>query len=101
MHVYSLFLLSFSDTEVPVFTNCSSSVINMDRYVTPAAAGFNKPTATDNSGLLATMTVTPSNFNPTIPLGVDTNVTYVATDQAGNSATCALQIKINREYPFL
>eukprot|EP00899_Mesostigma_viride_P013923 jgi/Mesvir1/22531/Mv18550-RA.1 len=55
----------------------------------PAAAlAFLTPTITDNSGVYV-VSFTPTSF----PKDVTTTVTWVATDSAGNNATCSSQLR--------
>ena len=55
-----------------------------------AVVTWTEPTATDNSGMAATVT---QSHQPgqSFPVGT-TEVTYTFTDQAGNQATCQFEV---------
>ena len=55
---------------------------------------WNEPTATDNSGMIPT--VTQSHLpGDSFPVGT-TQVTYTFTDMAGNQATCSFSLTIGK-----
>ena len=57
---------------------------------TNAVVTWTEPTATDNSGMTATITQTHQPGD-SFPVGT-TQVTYTFTDQAGNRATCQFEV---------
>jgi hypothetical protein len=73
-----------------MFMNCPKT-FNIDKM---EAVSFDVPTATDNSGLVKNVTVNPPNFKPGTVVSSDTNVTYTAVDNSGNTATCTLTFRI-------
>ena len=86
-----------SDNEDPTFSVPSINDIEQDTDTgeSYATVSWNVPTATDNSGNIPTVTVTPSNYNPPMQLNVGTYpVTYTAADTAGNTATLSFTITV-------
>ena len=90
-----MWLLS-ADVEDPEFTSCPNEPIKLKLYY-EASSQMTKPVATDNSGLVVMMTVSPSWFSLDIPLDTSVNVTYTAQDAAGRTATCPVTIIVNGE----
>ncbi|XP_070182791.1 CUB and sushi domain-containing protein 3-like [Littorina saxatilis] len=84
------------DVEPPSFTNCPSSPVSVSRY---ASAGFPVPNAQDNSGSVKSVTVSPAYFYPTQPVDQDITVTYNATDHAGLTDVCVVNIVVKDETP--
>ena len=85
-----------ADVEDPEFTSCPNEPIKLKLYY-KASSQMTKPVATDNSGLVVMMTVSPSWFSLDIPLDTSVNVTYTAQDAAGRTATCPVTIIVNGE----
>ena len=69
--------------------------VNTDSGMATGTATWTTPTASDNSG--SSVNLTPD-YSPghAFPIGA-TNVTYTATDGAGNSDTCTFTITVNGE----
>ncbi|HCA83717.1 MAG TPA: hypothetical protein DEP18_08005, partial [Flavobacteriales bacterium] len=88
------FTITVNDTQAPVIAGCPS---NQTQSNTPGTCGrvvsWTVPTVTDNCSATITQTAGPSPGN-TFPVGV-TNVTYTATDAAGNVSTCSFTVTIN------
>ncbi|WP_324719455.1 HYR domain-containing protein [Salinimicrobium sp. HB62] len=84
-----------TDTTDPVFTNCPSEEIIVVNDVGQCGAivNYSEPTATDDSGavdIVRTDGPAPGEF---FAVGT-TTVTYTATDDAGNSASCSFTITV-------
>jgi hypothetical protein len=97
-----LLLIFFSppDVEAPQFPNgCPGNVeAYSDRLGQLTALRWNPPVVTDNSGISPTLVsdvASGSNFS----VGV-ANVTYFATDAAGNTQNCSLKAVVLREFEF-
>ena len=76
----------------PVIENCPTDIIvSNDAGQCGAAVSWTPPTATDNSGAVNFV----SNFESgaVFPLGT-TEVTYTATDAAGNQVTCSFDVTV-------
>ncbi|MCB0495573.1 MAG: HYR domain-containing protein [Cyclobacteriaceae bacterium] len=86
------FDITVTDQTAPVFSNCLSNFsASSDDSGCSAAVSWTEPTATDNCTLSnVTSTHLPGD---TFDLGT-TIVTYTATDEAGNSATCSFDITV-------
>ncbi|CAD5118429.1 DgyrCDS7137 [Dimorphilus gyrociliatus] len=84
------------DVEVPVFQNCPSSTISIDKL---KAANIPQVTATDNSGLVKSFTVNPIWFSSNVALKETLDVTYTAEDHAGNQAKCSFTIRVKDDQP--
>lgn len=84
------------DAEPPVFHNCPQNPIYIvtDEHGQLMPAAFEVPQATDNSGSIAFMRVQPPSFEPPRPVDHDMDVIYTAFDEAGNSAECAVHLRI-------
>ncbi|XP_038045080.1 hyalin-like [Patiria miniata] len=92
------FTVTVEDTEAPVFDSCPQDIIKE----TNANGKFDYPTwsyphAVDNSGVTPDITTT-SSFQ-VFPLEETTPIEYVATDQAGNTATCQFYITVRDRTP--
>lgn len=85
------FPLVFADVEPPTFVNCPSDVVFVSRF---EAANFSVPTAQDNAGGVASITVNPAYFYPTQPIDTDLTVVYTVTDHAGLTADCVISIVV-------
>ncbi|XP_033097160.1 mucin-12-like [Anneissia japonica] len=87
------FLVTVQDTERPAISNCPSSKISyvLDSSST-ALLHWDEPTATDNVGNVTMV----SNISPGDRLSPGQYiVTYTATDQSGNTATCSFTLTIS------
>ena len=82
------FLLSCSDREKPIFRACPRR-----EYVQHLAiVQLVPPRVTDNSGAIANLSV---NYHLLRPVKEDVNITWTATDHAGNEADpCIAQIHV-------
>ncbi|MEE9371512.1 MAG: HYR domain-containing protein [Saprospiraceae bacterium] len=76
------------DTEAPIVHTCPSD-INVD--VPNTTVTWTLPTFSDNCGTVNT--ATNYNSGSTFPIGV-TEVIYTATDQCGNTSTCAFNVTV-------
>ncbi|WP_130735931.1 PKD domain-containing protein [Flavobacterium sp. J27] len=75
--------ITVEDTENPVISCLSAITINTDTGSCTSTASLGTPTATDNCGVPTITNDAPTAF----PIG-NTTVTWTATDNAGNTATC-------------
>jgi Bacterial lectin/HYR domain/Secretion system C-terminal sorting domain/Ricin-type beta-trefoil lectin domain-like/SprB repeat/Lectin C-type domain len=86
------FTVQVCDNTPPVITCPNSISINTDAGACGAVTTFGAPTITDNTSATYTQTTgLPSTFM--FSVGVTTN-TFVATDAAGNTSTCAFTITV-------
>ena len=81
--------------EAPAIANCPQSFsqdVPLGSVSTPVT--WTEPTATDNSGLVPTVT---GSHQPgdNFPVGT-TQVTYTVSDMAGNQAQCSFSVTIGR-----
>lgn len=94
------FKVKVKDQLPPVFTNCPTDItVNSDQMCS-AIVNWNEPQALDNcNGIVS---VTPSHEpGETFPIGI-TTVSYIATDPAGNTATCEFNVIVrNKTGPVL
>lgn len=88
------FQVVVTETAAPVISGCPSDIVATTDATCAAIASWTAPTATDNC---REVTLT-STHNPgdAFPVGT-TTVTYTATDEAGNSATCSFNVIVNDE----
>ncbi|TXG34492.1 HYR domain-containing protein, partial [Seonamhaeicola maritimus] len=90
-HVFNI-----NDTTNPVISCPSGITVNADPGVCNAAVTIPLATATDNC-LMATITnnynAGGANASGTFPVGT-TTVTYTATDAAGNTASCSINVTV-------
>lgn len=81
-----------ADTEAPVFSSCPDNIIE---NVAPAAntkvVVWQVPAVKDNVGVASLTSSHDLQF--AFPIGL-TQVTYTATDAAGNSSTCSFEVTI-------
>ena len=79
------------DTTAPVITGCPSNLVESANGSCKAIVNWTPPTATDN----CSVPDLSSNFTPgaEFPLGI-TTVTYIATDESGNSDTCSFTVTV-------
>ncbi len=84
------------DNTAPVIT-CPANVVVVSAVA--AVATFTAATATDNCTAVPTVTQTAGLVSGSVfPLGV-TNITYQATDAAGNSSTCSFTVTVGTSAP--
>ncbi|WP_445457714.1 PKD domain-containing protein [Flavobacterium sp. HNIBRBA15423] len=90
-------IVTVVDNEIPVITCPSAITINTDLGQCTSNTSIGVATATDNCGV-----PTVSNDAPTaFPIG-DTTVTWIATDTAGNTATCTQIVTVvDNENPVI
>jgi len=88
------FLVAVTDVTPPVIT-CPSN-ISATGGGSPCAAtvGYTTPTATDNCGVQSVSLLSGQPSGSSFPAGT-TNVVWRATDNNGNSATCAFSVTVN------
>ena len=93
--LYTQVLRFSADNFPPTFDDtCPTSplIVYAERGLFTAKVNWTEPVATDN--LIATPSVT-SNYRPPQRFTQGTHViTYTATDQSGNEATCTFAIKV-------
>ncbi|XP_022825719.1 sushi, von Willebrand factor type A, EGF and pentraxin domain-containing protein 1 isoform X1 [Spodoptera litura] len=84
------------DNEPPVFQNCPQQPIVVQTDVNGGLlpVNFTEPTATDNSGAIARLEVTPQHFRTPIQVFHNMVVRYVAFDFDGNVAICEVNITV-------
>jgi uncharacterized protein YjdB len=81
-----------ADASDPVISSCPTDItVSNDPGDCSAAVTWTAPTASDNSGSVDFI----SNFEPgaVFPVGT-TEVTYIATDAAGNQVTCSFDVTV-------
>ncbi len=92
------FTVTIEDNVDPVFVNCPPD-ITVDAPVGACQedASWTPPTPTDNCSI----TSSSSSHNPgdIFPVGGPTTVTYTATDQNGNTATCSFTVTVQDVTP--
>ena len=80
-------------------------VINNDPGKPHARVTLPNPTSSDNSGIAATITISPPNINKihdfSITSDSGTQVTYVATDHAGLKRSCSFFVKVKGGLKFV
>ncbi len=93
--------ITVDDNTDPVIIGCPSNItVNVDSGTCGAVVNWTLPVASDNCG---TVTLTDNNYSPGDNFfpGI-TTVTYIATDNAGNSTTCSFTITVtDNEDPVL
>ncbi|GBP19642.1 Fibropellin-1 [Eumeta japonica] len=84
------------DNEPPVFQNCPQQPIIVQTDINGGLlpVNFTEPTATDNSGAIARLEVTPQHFRTPIQVFHNMVVRYVAFDFDGNVAICEVNITV-------
>ena len=94
-HNYAIFL--DLDEVAPVFTYCPSDITIENTTAYELRVTWQRPTATDNSGLEP---VIHSKEQPGQVFDVPGSyeVLYTATDDSGNTATCSFRITLKRKY---
>lgn len=83
-----------NDNLAPSISNCPSNIA-LTTTGSEQVANWLSPTATDNCMLTPTMTAT-HNSGDSFPLG-STTVTYTATDDSGNAATCSFSVTVTQD----
>lgn len=84
------FLVTVQDTSAPVFSNCPSNITVVPLLNCRINVLWIPPSASDNCGATVTST-----HNPGSEFSVGTTtVTYTATDNAGNTATCSFTVTV-------
>ena len=84
------FLVIITDNVAPVLSNCPAPVTVSATSNCEATANWAPPTATDNCAASLSSSHTPGAI---FPLG-STIVTYTASDNAGNTATCSFTVTV-------
>ncbi|MCF8245219.1 MAG: HYR domain-containing protein [Saprospiraceae bacterium] len=93
-------IVTVSDTQLPTVT-CPGNQppVNTDMNQCSAAVSFVVPTASDNCAVISFGPTTP--IGPVFAEGVHT-VNYVASDAAGNMATCTFTVTVvDNQFPFI
>ncbi len=87
-----VFAVTVNDTELPVITNCPSTInVNSENSICGATVTWTIPVATDNCPNISF--VSTHNSGTVFPIGT-TTVTYTATDNAGNVSTCSFDVTV-------
>ncbi len=92
--------VTVSDTQLPTIS-CPGNQppVNTDLNQCSASVNFPMPSADDNCSVISFGPVTPA--GPVFAEGVHT-VTYVASDAAGNMATCSFTVTVvDNQFPFI
>ena len=90
-------IVTVVDNENPVITCPSAITINTDLGQCTSSTSIGVATATDNCGIPIVSNDAPTAF----PIG-DTTVTWIATDTAGNTATCTQIVTVvDNENPVI
>ena len=97
-YTYAIFL--DLDQEPPVFTRCPSDITIDDATTLEIRVNWQEPTATDNSGVLPSVSsISRSGDLFAVPGSYE--VVYTAKDESGNEATCSFRITLKRKYTEL
>ncbi|XP_077984653.1 hyalin-like [Glandiceps talaboti] len=91
------FTVTVNDIELPVPTCPSDITQNTDAGLATASVTWTAATATDNSGVTPTSTVTHSSGD-NFAIG-STTVTYTFQDGSGNTADCSFTVTVNDVEP--
>ena len=91
---YAIFL--GLDQEPPVFTYCPSDIID-DATTYELRVYWQEPTATDNSGVLPSVSSTRRSGD-LFAVPSSSEVLYTAKDESGNEATCSFRVTLKRKY---
>ncbi len=83
--------ITLSDTTNPMMTSCPLDITDESTDGNCVIINYTPPTATDNCGMSNVSSNFPS--GSCFPIGT-TNVTYTATDNCGNTATCTFTVTI-------
>ena len=87
-----------TDQTAPVFTFCPSNIsTTTDNGKATAVITWATPNVTDNSGMVTVTSDIQSGSNFIV---AETQVTYTATDQSGNVATCVFTVNVIGELQF-
>ena len=79
----------FSDKEKPLFTACPTEPVYV-RYL--GTISVTPPSVTDNSGAIASVTVS---YNLDRPVTEDVSITWTAADHSGNEAhPCVMEVHV-------
>ena len=87
----------------PPTIQCPNNLeLNNDPRRPHARVTLPSPTAHDNSGEAPAITISPSDIQPIHDFGITTSgagtqVTYIATDNAGLKASCSFFVKVKGE----
>ncbi len=83
------------DREAPVISNCPDPVmVRVAPGITEEVVTWIEPTATDNSGMVPTITQSHQPGD-SFPVG-ETEVRYIFTDDIGNEALCTFLVTIGK-----
>ncbi|XP_033099723.1 uncharacterized protein LOC117103263, partial [Anneissia japonica] len=90
------FIVTVTDDQDPETMNCPNDIMNSTDIMSNTTSGITwiPPTYIDNSGQPVIVTISGSTDPPaTFPIG-ETNVTYTATDESGNTDVCSFLVTI-------
>lgn len=85
------FTVTIVDNTPPVLSNCPTDMIVSAGSNCQAIVNFPNPTFDDNCSV--TLSVSPQASGTSFSLG-ETNVTFTATDGAGNASTCSFKVTV-------
>lgn len=87
------FTVTVADTQVPVFVSCPSNINVQVGANCDALVSWNPPVATDNCNTVSVLQTQGATAGSIFGLGT-TTISYVATDAAGNTATCSFTVNV-------
>lgn len=89
-HISFITLMLIADVAIPTFTSCPVVPVVVNRY-TLLRPNLPNLLVADNTGV-NTNIISPVNANSSLYVGSPLTVQYVATDFAGNSADCSVNV---------
>ena len=90
------YIIHILDLEPPVFTYCPSDILVVDLTENEVRVNWNRPVATDNSGVLPTLDCNYLSGERFSVPGVY-EVVCTAVDESQNIAKCAFRITLQRK----
>ncbi|KAL9973473.1 hypothetical protein ACROYT_G019939 [Oculina patagonica] len=84
------------DHEAPVFTYCPKDFVKDDLTCLEVRVTWQEPTATDNSGVAPSI-ISNRRSGGLFAVPSTSEVIYMATDAAGNTATCSFKITLKKK----
>nr|XP_006825005.1 PREDICTED: uncharacterized protein LOC100367903 [Saccoglossus kowalevskii] len=91
--------LECDDQTIPTIINCPSPVYVSVFDGNGTQVIFDQPSATDNSGIIPTMTTVPPNVTSPLQVMQDSIVKFTYCDTSGNCDVCKFHIYIQDEVP--
>lgn len=87
------FVVTVVDNQNPTISCPSNISVNADSSTCGAVYSYNPPLAADNCGISTLTQTSGFNSGATFPAGTTTN-TFIASDSAGNTATCSFSVTV-------